>query len=72
MQLYIVRILKGYSQLDLMLKTGIDQSRLSKIENGYIQPTKMEIRKISKVLGVDGKELEFNKRELKRWRVGLK
>jgi len=73
MQLYIARLLKGYTQIELMLATGIDQSRLSRIENGYIKATKMEIKKITDVLGIHRKELEFNKRELRQqWTAGGK
>lgn len=45
-----IRFLKGLNQYDLSLKTGISQSRISLIENGYANPKKEEKKKIAKVL----------------------
>jgi DNA-binding XRE family transcriptional regulator len=36
----------------LALKTGIQQSRLSLIENELVKPREAEMKKIAKVLGV--------------------
>ncbi len=44
------RILMRMNQFDLRLKTGIHQSKISLIENGYYTPTDEEKRKIGKVL----------------------
>jgi transcriptional regulator with XRE-family HTH domain len=46
------RCLKGLSQLELMMRTGISNSRISWIENGYRKPNPAEKQKLSKALGV--------------------
>ena len=50
MNLREARFFKGYSQYDLMAKTGIHQSRISLIERGYYKPNEVEKRKLAKVL----------------------
>lgn len=70
MQLYIARLLRGYTQIELSRLLRMDQARLSKIENGWTEPTKMEVRKFSEGLGFDAGELEFNKKELQSWKAG--
>lgn len=40
----------GLSQYDIALKTGILQSKLSLMENGYQNPNEQEKRKFAKVL----------------------
>ncbi|MBL6978160.1 MAG: helix-turn-helix transcriptional regulator [Desulfobacteraceae bacterium] len=61
MNLKVLRTMRGYTQFDLTLKTGIRQSRISLMENGYIEPKRDEHQKIAKVLGVNGKDLEFGR-----------
>lgn len=46
------RCQKGIPQLELMMRTGISNSRISWIENGYKQPTPVEMKKLSKALKV--------------------
>ena len=48
--LKIQRAVKGYTQFDVFLKTGIAQSRLSLIENSYVIPKEDEKLKLAKVL----------------------
>lgn len=50
LDLKIKRIRSGYKQLELVRQTGINQSRLSKIENGWETATPEEINKILQVL----------------------
>jgi len=52
-----VRFSKYKTQISLMVATGIPQSRLSTIENGYYPPKAEEARKIAKALGVRIKDL---------------
>ncbi len=49
-KLKIQRAIRGFTQFDIFLKAGIPQSRLSLIENGYIQPKDEEKLKLAKVL----------------------
>lgn len=42
----------GLSQYDIALKTGIPQSKLSLIENGYVKPLPREKKKLAKALWV--------------------
>lgn len=49
-QLKIVREARGFSQWDLAVRTGLDRSRLSLIENGYIVPTSEQLAKIREAL----------------------
>ena len=51
------RILKGYRQIDLWARTGIQMSKISRIENGLIRPTDREKEKLAKALGQDEREL---------------
>jgi DNA-binding XRE family transcriptional regulator len=47
-----VRVLRRISQYVLALQTGIQQSRISLIENELITPKEEEKQKIAKALGV--------------------
>ena len=58
-KLKIARTQKGLIQIDLWIKSGIPQWRLSLIERG-IPPTKKEACKISEVLNVPVEELFEN------------
>ena len=48
--LKVQRVRMGYNQMDLMLRTGIAQSRLSLLENGYTKPKDEEKIKLARVL----------------------
>lgn len=50
MTLRETRFLKGLNQYDLSLRTGISQSKISLMENGYVVPREDEKKKIAKVL----------------------
>lgn len=58
MHLKVLRVIRGFSQLDLMLKTGIHQSRISLFENGYTDLKPEERTKLAKALGCDGGDIE--------------
>ena len=58
MHLKLLRTIRGFSQLDLMLKTGISQSQLSKFENGYAKLKPEERAKLAKALGCKGEDIE--------------
>lgn len=55
MRLRIAR--KGLTQWELTLKTGISQTRISLIENGYVKPTEDEKVKIAEALGLKVEEV---------------
>ena len=57
MNLRMERILKGFNQYDIALKTGIPQSKISLIERGYLEPKKEEKRKIAKALNLKVSEI---------------
>ena len=46
----LIRQAKRVSQLELAKATGIDNSRLSLIENGYVEPTSEQLAKIKAAL----------------------
>jgi transcriptional regulator with XRE-family HTH domain len=58
LELKIKRIKHGYKQLELARQTGINPTRLSKIENGGERPKAEEIASICQVLKVNS--LDFN------------
>ncbi len=45
-----VRFFANKSQDQLHIETGLSQSKISRIENGYIQPSKREKRLIARLL----------------------
>lgn len=47
------RYLLGINQAELSLKTGIDQSTISRIESGLRRPTSEQKRQLAGALGVD-------------------
>jgi len=55
-QLKIMRVKKEMSQVDLWMRTGVPQWRISLIERG-VQPKPEEIRKIVKALDCQTKDL---------------
>jgi transcriptional regulator with XRE-family HTH domain len=50
---------KLFTQMDLSKQTGIDQSVLSLIENGYRSPSNEDVAKILNVLGYGPGEIIF-------------
>lgn len=46
----LIRQVKQVSQLELARAIGIDNSRLSLIENGYVEPTSEQLDKIKAAL----------------------
>jgi transcriptional regulator with XRE-family HTH domain len=44
---------RGRTQIEVAHRTGIAESRLSKIVRGHVEPTKAERRCIAKELGAD-------------------
>ena len=56
-KLKVSRFLKGMTQDELFIKTGIHQSRISRIENDFIKPTSKEKELIAKALRATPEEL---------------
>jgi len=56
-KLYKIRVLQKVSQYVIALKTGIQQSRISLIENSLIKPKDEEMKRIADVLGVTVQDL---------------
>jgi DNA-binding XRE family transcriptional regulator len=52
-----VRFLKRMSQWNLAILLGVHQSRISLLENGYVEPREDERKKIAKALGVRMEEI---------------
>ena len=61
MNLYVARAQKKKTQWALSISTGICQSKLSLIENGYIVPTEREKELIVQPLGFDIGDIEWGK-----------
>lgn len=59
MRLFEARARKRRTQWDLRLITGINQSKISLIERGYICPTEKEKNEIAKALDFDVNEIEW-------------
>jgi transcriptional regulator with XRE-family HTH domain len=51
------RLIKGLTLDDIYLRSGIDISRLSRIERGIFQPSQREMKLISKALRVRQKDI---------------
>ena len=52
-----VRVVKRVTQFQLRLSTGIQQSKISMIENGLIEPREDEKKRLAKALGVGLEDL---------------
>jgi transcriptional regulator with XRE-family HTH domain len=52
-----VRVVKRITQFQLRVGTGIHQSKISLIENGFMQPRDDEKKRLSKALGVTPQDL---------------
>lgn len=59
MELVIARKIKNKTQWDLRLLTGINQSKISLIEHGYITPTDSEKATIAGALGFNVNEIQW-------------
>lgn len=59
LELKVRRIRRGVKQLQLSRETGISATRLSMIENGWVQPRADELERYEKALGErDGKSTD--------------
>lgn len=56
-QLKLIRFLRGMSQFQLRLISGVSATKLSFIENGMVEPNEDEKLRIAKALGVRPEEL---------------
>ena len=65
MELRYLRFIKKMTQLDLMLRSGVHQSRISHFENGYAEPREDEKERIAMVLGCNQNEITWNGRDSK-------
>jgi transcriptional regulator with XRE-family HTH domain len=45
------RVIRRVRQFDLVVKTGLNQAKISFIENGLVQPKPREKEKLAKALG---------------------
>jgi transcriptional regulator with XRE-family HTH domain len=52
-----IRVIKRVTQFQLRLLSGIHQSRISLIENGFIEPRSDERQRLAKALGVKQEEI---------------
>jgi len=57
-QIKALRDFRGKNQFDVSIGTGIDRSRLSLMENGYVQPTDEQLAKIKDFLGWDQEDAQ--------------
>ena len=71
MQLKLLRAVRGFSQYDLTLKTGIHQSRISLFENGYTDLKPEERSKLAKALGCKVGDIE-NSNSQSMQEIGMK
>ena len=60
MELREARFKKNLTQLDVCIKTGIHQSKISHFERGYLIPRDDEKKRISKALGVKTDDLNWD------------
>lgn len=60
------RTFRELSQLDLVLLTGIGQTKISMLERGYKMPSKEEVHLLARALRFDPEDLIFRPRRVKR------
>jgi len=60
MDLREARFQKRYTQLDIRLKTGIHQSKISNFERGYLIPREDEKNRIAKALGIKASDIDWS------------
>ena len=53
------RFQRRWSQYELQKRSGVQQSRLSLIENGYVSPTEKEKAAIVRALGIQADEIDW-------------
>ncbi|MCF8051569.1 MAG: helix-turn-helix transcriptional regulator [Desulfobacterales bacterium] len=63
MNLREARMKRQVTQWDLRLRAGINQSKVSLIERGYVQPSEEEKAAIAKALGLRVDEIEWAQAE---------
>ena len=59
MNLYEARAKKRQTQWDLKKKTGINQTKISLIERGYVAATEGEKESIARALGFNAQEIDW-------------
>ena len=69
MNLVEARIRKRKTQWDLRKITGINQTKVSLIENGYVEPTEKEKVMIAEALGFNVGEIEWPSGEISNLRL---
>ena len=69
MDLATTRVRERKTQWDIRMATGIHQSKISLIENGYIIPTDKEKETIADALGVSTDEIDWPGETLNQCRV---
>ena len=47
----VVRVIQGFTQRDVFAQSGIQNYRLSLIENGHVKPSAEELEALAKALG---------------------
>jgi DNA-binding Xre family transcriptional regulator len=52
-----VRLLQGMTQVDLTKKTGIYYTTISRIENGVVKPTPVQMERICKALRCEPQDI---------------
>lgn len=52
-----IRVIRRVTQFKLRLSTGIHQSKISLIENGLVEPSEDEKRRLANALGSDVKKI---------------
>ena len=61
MTLAEARFYKKVTQWDLRLRTGINQTKISLIERGYVTPRYSEMEKLAQALGVTVEQIDWPK-----------
>lgn len=64
MDLREARFKKKLTQFDLCIKTGIQQSKISHFERGYLVPRPDEKKRIAKAMGVKASDLDWEEVEI--------
>lgn len=57
LKIRVLRVVRQMNQLELSRRSGVAQSRISVLENGYANPSLRERRFLSAALGCDENEL---------------
>ena len=60
MDLRTHRVIKGKKQWDVTRETGIPQTKVSLIENGYVSPSESEKTKIAEALGLAVDQIDWD------------